>query len=239
MTPKITCMVVDDEQHAVDLLAGYIAQTAGMEPAYTTTKPEEAIELVNRGGIDLLFLDVKMPNYTGLDVIRATTGNTKVILCTAYREYALEGFEHDVVDYLLKPVTYERFLKAIEKAQKVIEIERRLEKGHCLVIQGQTRNSRVKIGFEDIDLLEASGNYTAIFVNKKRHLALMRLKDLVAQLPVAEFIRTHNSYIVPIKKISGFNNNEIMLKNVSAPIPIGPTYKQWVQEVLKKYFKEK
>jgi two-component system, LytTR family, response regulator len=232
---KITCMVVDDEQHAIDLLSDHIKQTPELRLIHVTTSPFSAIELINKGGIDLVFLDVKMPDLNGIDVIRAITGKTKVILCTAYRRYALAGFEHDVVDYLLKPVMYERFIKGLAKARTLIEAERKAQKIDFLPIRGQTRNSRIKIHFDDIDLLEAKQNYTAVYVQGKKHLTSMRLKKLLEYLPSDDFIRVHHSFIIPVKRITQISNTELRLKNIELPIPIGPAYKKNLAGVMKSY----
>jgi two-component system, LytTR family, response regulator len=231
---KIACIVVDDEMHAIELLADHIAQIPELQLVAAFTDPEKAIAAIQAGGIDLTFVDVKMPGMSGIDLIRATHGKTKAILCTAFRRYAIEGYENDVVDYLLKPVTYDRFVKSVAKAKALLMSERIVEENDFLLIPGETRNSRLKIPYDDIELLEAMGNYTTIYTPKNKYLTPERLKQLAEQLPTKLFIRIHHSYIVPVKKIIKISGIEVYLSGNKSPIPVGGAYKQNLETLLRK-----
>jgi two-component system LytT family response regulator len=231
-------MVVDDEQHAVDLLVHHIKQTPFLTLVHHTTNPVEAIQKLNTQKIDLVFLDVQMPQLSGLEFIKATKGKCHVILCTAFPQYALEGFDHDVVDYLLKPVTYARFIKGAQKALNTLSVQSPavVPTGAAethIFIKTENKGKLLKINFDDIDFVEGQKNYVAFHTGGQKILALLGMKEAMDMLPLSRFIRVHNSFIVPVEKISMIEGNMLGLKNSNRVIPIGITYKENVVETLK------
>jgi two-component system LytT family response regulator len=233
----LTCMVVDDEQHAVDLLVHHVKQTPFLSLVHHTTNPVEAIQKLSTQKIDLVFLDVQMPQLSGLEFIKATKGKCHVILCTAYPQYALEGFDHDVVDYLLKPVTYARFIKGAQKALNLLSVQNMATptgtaEAH-IFIKTENKGKQLKINFDDIDFVEGQKNYVAFHVGGEKIMALLGMKEAMEMLPASRFIRVHNSFIVPVEKISMIEGNMLGLSNNTKVIPIGITYKEHVVETLK------
>lgn len=228
-------MIVDDEQHAIDLLVHHINQTNFLKLVYYTTNAVEAIAQVSNQDIDLIFLDVQMPNLSGLEFIKALHGKCNVILCTAHSEYALDGFENNVIDYLLKPITFARFIKGAQKALNFIKLNNIIsgKENKHIFIKTESKGKLLKIDFDEIDYVEGQKNYVAFHMGNHKKMALLNMKDVVDLLPGNMFIRVHNSFIVSIPKVALIEGNTIGLKNVSNRIPIGLTFKDDVSEALK------
>lgn len=233
----IKCLVIDDEQHAIDILIHYIRQTSYLELVSSTTKPVEALQIVATQQIDLVFLDIQMPDLSGIDFIKAIDGKAKVILTTAYSEFAVEGFDLAVVDYLLKPVRFPRFLNAVQKAVKMIaekpvDADKKNEDDYIFVKTG-SKGNLLKINLADIEYIEGMKNYVAICCEGRKTLVYTNLKDLVERLPPNDFIRIHKSFIIPIARVTGIEGNRILLKNVPTEILIGENYKADLMEIIK------
>lgn len=229
----INCIVVDDEPAMIDLLSFYIKQNPSLNLVNATTRPMEAVEWVNTKQIDLVFLDVEMTECSGIEFISRVKGKCHIILCTGYPQYALDGFEHDVIDFLLKPVSQERFTRAVEKAGKIISTRNTPGENDYLFIIGETRFQKIKIPFADIDYLRSLRNYTAFYCGRKKMVSRINLGEVEKQLPRNRFLRVHMSYIVPIARIKSFNNRAILLQDIDQSIPIGSTYRDLVLDVLK------
>jgi two-component system, LytTR family, response regulator len=235
----INCIIVDDEQHAIDILVHYVKQTPHLNLTATTTNPIEALQIVATQNVDLIFLDIQMPELSGMDFIKAINGKAKVILTTAYSEFALESYELDVVDYLLKPVRLPRFLQAVQKAIK--ETEEQVEENHVpigpeddyIFVKTESKGKLLKINLGDIDYIEGMKNYVAIFCGGKKTLVYTSMKDLEERLSKKQFIRVHKSFIIPIAKITGIEGNLLRLKNVAAEILIGDNYKADLMEIIR------
>ena len=235
----INCIIVDDEQHAIDILLHYVKQTPHLNLVATTTNPMEALQMISTQKVDLVFLDIQMPELSGMDFIKAVNGKVKVILTTAYSEFALESYELDVVDYLLKPIRFPRFLQAVQKAVKEIE-EYNAEK-HTLTTAGddyifvktESKGKLLKINLAEIEYIEGMKNYVAIYCNGKKTLVYTSMKDLEEWLSKKQFIRVHKSFIIPISKITGIEGNLLRLKNVTAEILIGENYKPDLMEIIR------
>lgn len=235
----INCIIVDDEQHAVDILIHYVNQTPQLQLGGTFLNPIEALQAVASQRIDLVFLDVQMPELSGMDFIKAINGKAKVILTTAYSEFALDSYELDVVDYLLKPIRLPRFLQAVQKAVKEIE-EGNAEK-HAVTaseddyvfVKTESKGKLLKINLNDIDYIEGMKNYVAIYCEGKKTLVYTSMKDLEERLPKKQFIRVHKSFIIPIGKIVGIEGNLLRLKNVTAEILIGENYKPDLMNIIR------
>ena len=233
----INCIIVDDEQHAIDILESYVAQTPSLHLAGTTTNPLEALQMVTSRKIDLIFLDIHMPELSGIDFIKAINGKVKVILTTAYSEFALESYELDVVDYLLKPIRLPRFLQAVQKAAAEINehTSAKLPGGDSdyIFVKTESKGKLLKINLNEIDYIEGMKNYVAIYRNGQKTLVYTSMKELEDRLPRKQFIRVHKSYIIPVLKITGIEGNVVRLKNVNAEILIGDSYKAEIMELVR------
>jgi two-component system, LytTR family, response regulator len=235
----INCIIVDDEQHAIDILVHYVNQTPHLHLISTTTNPIEALQVVATQKVDLIFLDIQMPELSGIDFIKAIQGKAKVILTTAYSDFALESYELDVVDYLLKPIRLPRFLQAVQKATKELE-EHTDEKPTLSVddddyifVKTESKGKLLKINLDEIDYIEGMKNYVAIYCGGKKTLVYTSMKDLEERLSKKQFIRVHKSFIIPIAKITGIEGNILRLKNVTAEILIGDNYKADLMEIIR------
>lgn len=224
----IRCIVLDDEQHAVDLLKGYIEKIPLLQLVHSTNSPVDALAILGQEKIDLIFSDINMPEISGIDFVKALSGKHHVIFTSAYGEFALEGFENDVVDFLLKPISFARFLKSIQKASALIASTKQSQTSSeekYFFVKTEQKGKLIKVNFVDIDYVEGMKNYVGIYQKGERILALMNMKYLEEILPENLFIRVHNSYIVSINNITMIEGNQVRLKNISEKIPIGVTYK--------------
>ncbi|QJD95534.1 response regulator transcription factor [Mucilaginibacter robiniae] len=229
----IRCLVVDDEPLALHIIEDYIAKIPFMELVKSTTSPIEALTLVQQGGIDLIFLDVQMPELTGIQFLRIANGKAKVILTTAYPQYALEGYELDAVDYLLKPIAFDRFFKAAQKVQATLQPTfKPLEKEEPLPQQQdflsdfifvKTEHKIQKVYLHDIMFIEGLKDYISIFTPAERIITLQNMKKVEDALPERHFIRVHRSYIVALNKIDSIERSRISIGDKI--IPIGDTYR--------------
>jgi two-component system, LytTR family, response regulator len=234
----LKCYILDDEQHAIDVINHYCRQTGYIEIIGTSTNPVEAMQVLNRTPPDLLFIDIQMPEISGIDVVKSLTGKMNVIFTTAYSEFAAIGFELDVSDYLLKPISFPRFLKAVQKVlnakvnnempQETIPFE-----DDYFFVKTEAKGKMLKINMSDIDYIEGMKNYVAIFHSGHKTLALLNMKDLEDKLSEKHFMRVQKSFIVALSKVTGVEGNMIRLKDIKAEILMGDTYKQKVQAFLK------
>lgn len=233
----INCLIVDDEQHAIDILVHYVGQTPFLHLVATATNPIEALQIVNAQKVDLIFLDIQMPEFSGIDFIKAIHGKANVILTTAYSEFALESYELDVVDYLLKPIRFPRFLQAVQKAAKegnesMEDHETAIEDDYIFV-KTESKGKLLKINLADIDYIEGMKNYVAIHCGAKKTMVYTSMKELEERLPQKGFLRVHKSFIIPIAKITGIEGNLLRLKNVNTEILIGENYKADLMEIIR------
>jgi two-component system LytT family response regulator len=233
----INCIIVDDEQHAIDILTHYVGQTPYLNLVGTSTNPIEALQLVATQHVDLVFLDIQMPELSGIDFVKAIHGKAKVILTTAYSEFALEGYELDVTDYLLKPIRFPRFLAAVQKVVKnpegAGETSNEPIEDDYIFVKTESKGKLLKINLDEIDYIEGMKNYVGIFRGGQKTLVYTSMKDIEERLPQRQFIRVHKSYIIPIARITGIEGNMLRLKNVTAEIQIGENYKADLMEIIK------
>jgi two-component system, LytTR family, response regulator len=234
----INCIIVDDEQHAIDILKHYVGQTPYLNLAGAFTNPLEALQIVATQKIDLIFLDIQMPELSGIDFIKAIHGKARVILTTAYSEFALESYELDVVDYLLKPVRLPRFLLAVQKAVKEIEENNAApstteSQGDYIFVKTESKGKLLKINLNEIDYIEGMKNYVAIYCNGRKTMVYATMKDIQERLPNKDFIRVHKSFIIAISKITGIEGNLVRLKDVNTEILIGENYKSHLMEIIR------
>ncbi|HTJ14596.1 MAG TPA: LytTR family DNA-binding domain-containing protein [Dinghuibacter sp.] len=216
----INCLVVDDEPHASEVLEHYIGQTAQLRHVASCTSPLRALELLRQHPIDCIFLDIHMPEMTGLDFIRTIRNTYKVVLCTAYPEYALDGFELDVVDYLVKPIPLPRFMRTVEKLTSLVPVA-----DDFILVRTGVRGNMLKIDVDDIRYVEARKNYVDIHHKGGHTLALLPLKDLEERLPADAFMRIQKSCIVAIREITAIEGNEVRLHDGATRILVGESYR--------------
>ena len=235
----INCIIIDDEQAAIKVITNYLQHVPDFHLAATTTNPVEGLQLINNQKIDLVFLDIQMPEITGIELIKNIHGKSKIIIISAYSEFALEGFELDVIDYLLKPVPLSRFLKATQKARDILKENTRnngknYEESEFLMVKGDAKGKLTKVEISEIDYIEGAGNYVTFYCGTHKILSLINLKDLEEKLPHNRFIRVHKSFIVAISQIASINGNVLYLKNhPKAEILIGKVYKAALFDQLK------
>ncbi len=235
---KIICLAVDDEPLALSVLEKYIAEIDCLEMAGTCANAVQALQMLQQFSVDLLFIDIQMPQIMGTDFIRTLKKSPKVIFTTAYRKYAVEGFELDAVDYLLKPISFERFLKAVNK---VLQTEINAPdsafpaKDTIAEIPNQSLYVRaerkmIKVLLDDILYIEGMGDYIKIITGKKTIITKRPLSTLEETLPKDSFLRIHRSFIVALNKIDSYNKETIEIgKN---ELPIGKLFRHEVINIL-------
>jgi len=229
----IRCLIVDDEPLALHILEDYMSKVPYLQLVKSTTNPIEALTLVQEGNVDLVFLDVQMPELTGIQFLRIANGRAKVILTTAYPQYALEGYELDVIDYLLKPIAFDRFFKSVQKAQTVLQPAAKPMLNESVQQQQQdflsdfifvkTEHKIQKVYLNDILFIEGLKDYISIFTPVERIITLQNMKKMEDALPAKNFIRVHKSYIVSINKIDSIERSRIFIGDKI--IPVGDTYR--------------
>lgn len=235
----IRVVAIDDEPLALQLVKGYIEKTPFLELAGVFDNPVDAVVFISAADVDLVLLDIQMPDITGTELARVISGGPKIIFTTAYEKYALEGFRLDAVDYLLKPFSYAEFLKAVQKAQKLIEPETKqlpsLEvKNDFLFIKSDYKIRR--INFSEINYIEGLRDYVKIFLTEEKNpvLSLSTLKALEGRLPQERFMRVHRSFIVSLEKVKVIDRNRIVFGEVR--IPVTDQYKENFQKFLEGNF---
>jgi DNA-binding LytR/AlgR family response regulator len=224
----MNCILIDDEKPALDLLEDNIRQISYLNIVASCRKPIQALEIIKTQQVDLMFLDIQMPGINGLDLLRSISNPPLVILITAYGEHALDGFNLDVVDYLVKPVPFSRFLKAVQKAHELFHIrqlQNRLsisENDHVFV---NANYSLVKIRISDITFIEGMKDYVRInLAEGKPVITRMGLKNIEERLGSGRFMRVHRSYIIALSKIELVQKTQLIVAGVE--IPIGEGYRQ-------------
>lgn len=231
----IRCLIVDDEQGAVDILRQFVEKTPFLQLVASTTNPVEALRIVATQPVDLVFLDIHMPQLSGLEVMPLLTGKCQVILTTAYSEFALKGFELEALDYLLKPIAFERFLRAAQKALKAQAPPAALPPDDYIFVKTESKGRMRKVAFGEIVYVEGLKNYVSICTEQERIITLLNIKDLQERLPPAQFMRVHKSYIVSLTKIKALDGNLILFQDGKASAPLGETYRRGFFEALQRY----
>ena len=235
---KLNCIIIDDEDPARDIVETYIKDIDFLNIVASCDNALSAIPILNSNKIDLLFLDINMPKLDGLNFLKTLKNPPKVIFTTAYREYAIEGFELDAVDYLCKPFSFNRFLTAVNKAVNRLsentitskQPTRENSQADYIFIKSDKKTFRV-----DLDLIlyiEAVGDYIKIITSKGSHITYMYLKDIEQELPSNKFPRVHRSFIVSVSKIDSIDGNRIFMGEIQ--IPIGKNYRDNLFNLIRK-----
>jgi DNA-binding LytR/AlgR family response regulator len=235
---SINCIIVEDEPLARNLMVEYVRKVPSLNLIEACANPVAAIEVLRQHPVDLMFLDVQMPELTGISLLKILQKRPLVILTTAYSEYALEGYELDVADYLLKPVTFERFLKAVDKATQRLAssapaaetVPRVPEPSPFVFVKDGTK--LVKIALSDILYVEGLKDYVTIHTRTQKIVSLQRLKALEDQLPSDQVIRIHTSFSVAVQALDVIHQSDVQIRDVM--LPIGETYKKEFREFIDK-----
>jgi len=217
---RIKCVVVDDEPLAIQLLENYVMKIPFLELVFSSENPILALEYIQKNEADLIFLDIQMPELSGINFMKIVGDKLKYILTTAYSEYALEGYEHNVIDYLLKPISFGRFEKSALKAQERFPTNESSANSYFFV---KSSGQQHKINFDEILFVESIKDYVNIKTENQEYIVLDTLKSLESQLP-ENFARVHKSFILNLNKIEKIDVRNVFL-NSGKEIPIGETYK--------------
>jgi len=229
---KIRCLLVDDEPLAISLLENHIGKLDFLKVSATCPNAPKAMEVLRQQEIDLLFLDIQMPDISGMDFLKTFRNAPKTIITTAYREFALDGYDLDIVDYLLKPITFDRFFKAIERylrsgSPNTVPALPNTETGYIFIKSGY---NQVKIELAEILYIESVKDYIRLHTRQTEITAKYKISDIETELSGKGFLRTHRSFIVNLKNITAFNASDIMIGTTE--IPIGESYKSVVLKIL-------
>ncbi|WP_439883190.1 LytR/AlgR family response regulator transcription factor [Pontibacter sp. MBLB2868] len=242
----IRCIAVDDEPLALDIIESYVSKLPYLELVKTCSSATEAMQVLQEEQIDLMFLDIEMPELTGIQFLNILKHQPLIIFTTAYPDYALEGFNQDAVDYLLKPIPFDRFLKAVTKAQE--RLQRNGKNSEAAAAQAPTQYvapqheqdfmfvkadyKTIRVDFKDILWIEGLKDYIIIQTKEQKIITLLSMNKMMEKLPDSKFLRVHRSFIVSLQKIDSIEKSRIRIGNKE--VPIGEVYKEqflkWVEE---------
>lgn len=231
------CIAIDDEPFALELIAGYIQKTPFLEYIEGFTNPFKALSFLVNTPVDLIFLDINMPEISGIELLKSLPTIPKIIFTTAYSEFGAESYEFNAVDFLLKPVKYDRFLKAVNKANgyPLLQKENALvnhttdQQKESILVKSGTQLFRVDT--DDIFYIEGAGNYITFYTKTQKFMALLPMNDILKMLSPNTFIRIHKSYIISLKHISIIERARVIIN--SSPIPIGITYREQFSRIIR------
>ena len=227
----IKCIAIDDEPLALEIISAYVSKVSFLDMRGCFTDPFKASEVIKSENIDLIFLDIEMPDLSGMQFLKSLKQQPMVIFVTAYSEYAVESFNMDAIDYLLKPIEFDRFFKAVNKASdyhKYIHNQHQPEDNYIFI---KSDYQIKKINIDDISYIEGLDDYIKIYCGENFTLSLMTLKTILSKLPSKKFIRVHRSYIVSIPHINSIQRNRISINNKL--IPIGDSYNAEFFKIIK------
>jgi len=222
----ITCIAVDDEPKALEVIERYCRKTSLVDLRATFREPVKAIEFLNREKVDLIFLDINMPDISGIQLIQTLSARPMIIFTTAYSHYAVESYDLNAIDYLLKPITFERFLAAVNKAETLFAMKTKAivknDVSETVFIKSGPQTHHLKIS--DILYLQKDGNYITIILKDKKILIRENMTDIFDIVPQEAFVRVHKSFVVAIRHISMIEVHQLVINNEK--IPIGSTYRE-------------
>lgn len=228
------CIIIDDEPFAIDLLRTYVEKTDSLELAGSFSNPVKAHSFLMKNNIDLIFLDINMPELTGIQLIKSLTHCPLIIFTTAYAEYGVESYEYNAADYLLKPIRYDRFLKAVNKASEMISTFISVNRDSNSMSGNPVTEERViniksgskvhRVGVSSLLYVEASGNYMIFHTGKEKILSLMTMKEAIDLLPKEQFVRIHKSFIISIAAIDVIERSQVTVKGTK--LPVGALYRE-------------
>lgn len=227
MNKILSCIIVDDEPPAVRILQKYTEQLPDLECVATTNKAIEALQLVDKHKPDILFLDIQMPELTGIQLSTLLKGKVNIIFTTAYTQFALEGYELNVIDYLLKPISFDRFIQAVEKARHQIQSSEKKDNSSegddFFFVKTDGKNRFKKIRLSEIFYLESIKNYVILHTETEQTTTYNTLKYFEENLPESQFVKIHKSFLVSLDKIEKTDTNSVWVLNNE--LPLGDTYR--------------
>lgn len=231
---KIKCIIIDDEPLAAEVIENYLKEFSNVEHVGSFTNPLEALELIESGEIEAVFIDINMPKMNGLEFIRSIEAKPSFVITTAYREYAVESYDLDVLDYLVKPIPFNRFLKSINKLSLKFNADRSIENAHDSAEKSfiflKVDKKLVRIKYDDIHFIESLKDYIKVFTSEGDFLAHKSLTSITEELPKSKFLRIHRSFTVSLDKIEALEGNSVLLKGKR--IPIGRKYVNHAKDVI-------
>ncbi len=231
---KIKCIIIDDEPLAAEVIENYLKEFSNVEHVGSFTNPLEALELIESGEIEAVFIDINMPKMNGLEFIRSIEAKPSFVITTAYREYAVESYDLDVLDYLVKPIPFNRFLKSINKLSLKFNADRSMENAHDSAEKSfiflKVDKKLVRIKYNDIHFIESLKDYIKVFTSEGDFLAHKSLTSITEELPKSKFLRIHRSFTVSLDKIDALEGNSVLLKGKR--IPIGRKYVNHAKDVI-------
>ena len=222
------CLLVDDEPLALDILESYLKKIPDAELTGRCQNALEASEFLKHNKVDIIFLDIQMPEITGIEFMRSMANPPLVVFCTAFPDFAVEGFELNAIDYLLKPVSFDRFSKTMERTREYMSLKKNdeveppdLESDYIFIKSNQ---KQIKLSYDQIYYVEAFADYVKLYTPEKRYITLQTMKNMENKLPKDKFIRVHRSFIAGLRYIHSFNSTELEINGVK--IPVGKNYKE-------------
>lgn len=231
MKKKINCIILDDEPFAVQLIADYASKIPQLHVLYADSDVFQAIEVLNRETVDLIFIDIQMPQLTGIELMQMFNHKHNFIITSAYPQYALDAYQFHVIDFLVKPVTFNRFYQGIEKYNRWQETFQNQDTDNFLFVKADRKHYKIATG--TILYIEGLKDYIRIHTPNEKIMVLENMKDILEQLPQNQFVRIHRSYIIPLDKIKVIEGNQIQMSDGTF-LPIGETYRKLVGEWLNK-----
>jgi DNA-binding LytR/AlgR family response regulator len=230
------CLAIDDEPVALDILKDYMEKIPFLECVGIFRDPLKALDYLRKENVDLIFLDINMPDLSGIQFLKTLKNPPLVVFTTAYSEYALESYDYDAVDYLLKPIEFERFVKAANKANEIFQVRAKdlpisFGDRDYIFIKSGTHFHRVKI--KDINYIKGTGNYVTFVLDQKEILSLLTMRKALEALPSDIFFRVHKSYIVNTLHVDSIENEEVRIRKER--IPIGESYRHQFFDAIKKH----
>ena len=229
---RLKCIIVDDEPVARKILREFVENTPFMELAGEFENARKTELWLQKNSTDVMFLDIEMPKKNGVQFLKELKSKPLVIFTTAYSEYALEGYELDIIDYLLKPISYQRFLTAVQKAKEYLDISRK-SGGQATFMFVRSDKKIEKIYFSEILFIESAGNYVIIHTDKRKIMAYLTLKGLEGQLPPGEFLKVHQSFLVNFAMIDSIDGNSVKISDKE--VPISRNYRDAVMALIAKH----
>ena len=231
---KIKCVIIDDEPLAIKVVENHLKEFQNFEVIETFNNPIEALYLLEKGAVDILFLDINMPKMNGLDFIKTLNSKMNVVITSAYREYAVESFDLNVLDYLVKPIPFNRFLKTINKITQQVYLQKGIQKeedsSNESFIFLKVDKKLVKIKFKDILYIESLKDYIKVFTTLGNYLVHKSLTSITEELPDTNFIRIHRSYTIAIDKVKSVEGN--LVEIATTKIPIGRKYVNHAKRII-------
>jgi len=226
MSNLLTCIIVDDEPPAIRVIEKFISQLKGLELIASSSKALEGLELIQQNTPDIVFLDIQMPDLTGIQLSKLIDPNVNIIFTTAYPQFAVEGFELNALDYLLKPIAFPRFIEAVEKVKKKktsVKETSNLNNEEFFFVKTDGKNKFRKVKLSDILYAESIKNYVIIHTEAEQLVTYNTLKNIQEGLPQTKFIKIHKSYIVALDKVEKTDNYEVWINGKD--LPLGDTYR--------------